>query len=734
MKRTERNLEDMLRPVRENRPTRPLFSPGDIREIIERERPADAAATAGPGGRSSFNAFNRPYIIMTFISAIILAGALLLHFGKNDTAPPNRTTTPERIGEHIAGDRQNDFSPSVPATPSGKSDKKKAVPPAGMNNDLLPPDAGNEKKGTEKKSDEPAETGHIAGAVLTGLTPEELEQVFGIRRDGDKTVIPVENMMQTVAIPRQALPNLHDLGYDTAAAVLYLRSRAVVALGPGSVMGNTVLADAEPDRLIASPVALTVLEEEGNSSGLMMSLGNDDRIGRIGKWDREIDGEIMNLSESKGKIEPESGLARLIAVRVPAPVTDGKGKESHRDIIVWYIPTPDLVAALPKRCVTPRITALADAVYPERRPLAPTADDTRLIPGMLRFVTRGPMPDDTAAHYKDEVTSLNGNADIAGIRFLDLTREEQERIGLRFTGSGISFEMEQQFERSDVDTYTGPVLENLGYDLSEGPVDVGFRVTADTFAMDYTALEPEEITPSTLKPVLYSGRWTKPEGRQGLSMIFTTGSPLLRKLGDSPEKLTNEVFDAYDNPATDLRYRTLNKLVPVRIRLESAEYIERAKRNRGGEIVLWYVPTPEFVQALPDRYRAALEKELDLIASVEEGNLPPGEICRQMAGENVLMDFCRTGSGAVSYTRVWPNPAREDLTVHYVLTAPRRVAITLHDLSGRFLTEIAGYRQQPAGAHQEKFALDREAVESGTYLVTLRTDQGEQGVQRIVVE
>ncbi len=140
------------------------------------------------------------------------------------------------------------------------------------------------------------------------------------------------------------------------------------------------------------------------------------------------------------------------------------------------------------------------------------------------------------------------------------------------------------------------------------------------------------------------------------------------------------------------------------------------------------------MQALPDRYRAALEKELDLIASVEEGNLPPGEICRQMAGENVLMDFCRTGSGAVSYTRVWPNPAREDLTVHYVLTAPRRVAITLHDLSGRFLTEIAGYRQQPAGAHQEKFALDREAVESGTYLVTIRTDQGEQGVQRIVVE
>lgn len=731
MKRTEHNLEDMLRPVRENRPTRPLFSPADIRKIVERERPADAAATAGPGGRSSFNAFNRPYIIMTFISAIILAGTLLLHFGKNDTPPPNRTTTPEQTGERIAGDRQNDFSLSAPATPSGKSDRKKAVPPAGINNDRLPPDAGNEKGGKEEKTDESAETGHIAGAVLTGLTPEELEQVFGIRRDGDTTVIPIENMRRTVEIPRQALPNLHDLGYDTASSVLYVRSRAVVALTPGSVMGNTVPAKPEPDRLIASPVGLTVL---GNSSGLMMSLGDDDRTRRIGKWDREIEGEIMNLSESNGKIEPESGLARLIAVRVPVTVTDGEGKESHRDIIVWYIPTPDLLAALPKRCITPRITALANAVYPQRRPLVPTEEDTRLIPGMLRFVTLGPMPDDTAAHYKNGATSLDRNADIAGIRFLDLTKEEQERIGIRYAGSGISFEMEQRFERSDVDTYTGPVLEDLGYDLSEGPVDVGFRVTADTFEMDYTELEQEEITPSTLKPVLYSGRWTEPEGREGLSMIFTTGSPLLQKLGDSPEQLTDEVFDAYDNRETALRYRTLNKLIPVRIRLESAEYIERAKRNRGGEIVLWYVPTPEFVNALPDRYRIPLEKELDLIASVEEGNLPPGEVCRQMAGENVLMDFCRAGSGAVSYTRVWPNPAREDLTVHYVLTAPRRVAITLHDLSGRFLKEIAEYRQQAAGAHQEKIALDGNTIGSGTYLVTIRTDQGEQGVQRIVVE
>ena len=177
----------------------------------------------------------------------------------------------------------------------------------------------------------------------------------------------------------------------------------------------------------------------------------------------------------------------------------------------------------------------------------------------------------------------------------------------------------------------------------------------------------------------------------------------------------------------------LNRLVPVQIELKSGEYVEEAKQNRGAEILLWYVPTPEFVKALPERYREQLQRELDAISSVEAEGLPSSEVCNRVAGETIL-GFCRSSSGAIHKSLIWPNPVQEDggFTLSYVLDADRVVSVTLHDLSGRFLQEISGEQSRTSGKHSESLYLKR--VQSGTYLVALRTDKGETAVQRIVVE
>lgn len=360
----------------------------------------------------------------------------------------------------------------------------------------------------------------------------------------------------------------------------------------------------------------------------------------------------------------------------------------------------------------------------------------RLHPGHMRFTRYSSDAADPERNRHASLTLFDEDIDIGGLRFIDLTELELARLNVRYSDAGLMFTMQQ---RSIIDDSTsGRLLRELGYDLGNPSVNFGFQVTADTFDVKYRELHSNELTDTSVVPVLYSSRWIREAGQEGLSMFFTPASPLLKRLDASAEHLREDVLGAYSpqsddhGSSTTAAYHALNKLIPIRIRLQGERMIENTGKHRGAEILLWYVPTPEFVSALPDRYRVPLEKELKLIASVEKGNMPPGEACKRMPGEAVLMDFCRSGSGAIAYARAWPNPAREKLTFNYVLNEPRHISITLHDLSGKFLGELTPCGSQTAGQHQQSINLDD--IASGTYLITLRTDQGEQSVQRIIVQ
>lgn len=717
MKRTKHNLNDMLRLVRENGPAEGLFSSTEVQKMIEHKTNAAPNPQHGLDGRASFITTYRTQIIMLSITTLIVTGALL--FPLIGTDPVQHTTT----------DIRNAETQSLP--PNTDARKQTYLPLTRHKTQKLSGRTEKEKHGTLVPDREIPErdtliyvADRIAGAVISGLTPEELQRIFGIGFVAGRTEIQIEDVVQTSIIPSTEMQAFREYGYDTTASTIYLRSLAVIELAPGSVMGNTTIVGPQPNRLIASPVGIILFNEKDNPSSLTMSLASDTQMARVGAWSSNVEKELMELSDTKKSIASESVLNRLIAIRVPHVYREQDGRQISRDIVVWYVPTPYLVAALPARYRTPQLIALAKATYvrqekPRKRIV--------LSPGVQQYRSYTPLE----VKPRDE-NKLNSVADINGIKFLDLTKSEMERIGVTFTDSGLSFPMEQLFSSMK----ESESLSALGYDISAGnqPIAAGFVMTADTFSTTYTPLPQSNVSSGTLKPVLYSGHWIEQDGNRGMYMIFTTRSPQLNLLGEQSKDLQNEVlstFNSDDDDTAIVHYTTLNKLIPVRFALESTEYVERAEQHRGGEVILWYVPTPEFVGALPDRYRIPLERELQIIASVEDGTLPPGEVCRQMAGEDVIMDVCRSGSGAISYTRTWPNPASDNLTVHFALTEPRRVGITLHDLTGRFLQELTNLAQRSPGTHQERISLD--GVESGTYLLTIRTDKGEQAVQRIVV-
>ncbi len=77
---------------------------------------------------------------------------------------------------------------------------------------------------------------------------------------------------------------------------------------------------------------------------------------------------------------------------------------------------------------------------------------------------------------------------------------------------------------------------------------------------------------------------------------------------------------------------------------------------------------------------------------------------------------------------VYPNPTKGPLFVNYSLPAPSPVTITLYDISGRSIG-FFNLGEQRAGEHDQDITTE---LRSGTYLLRLKTDQG-QLVRKVIV-
>ncbi len=68
---------------------------------------------------------------------------------------------------------------------------------------------------------------------------------------------------------------------------------------------------------------------------------------------------------------------------------------------------------------------------------------------------------------------------------------------------------------------------------------------------------------------------------------------------------------------------------------------------------------------------------------------------------------------------VYPNPAKQQLTINYSLTETTWVLIDIFDLSGKKVAQVINKQQQDAGNYEIKYNLP-SALPSGNYLMTLQ--------------
>lgn len=307
---------------------------------------------------------------------------------------------------------------------------------------------------------------------------------------------------------------------------------------------------------------------------------------------------------------------------------------------------------------------------------------------------------------------------ILGIQKIQLTQEELNKIGLVFDGDKVFIKTEDvsgnQFMVTTIAIDSNDYYD-VGTEYSDSPL-------------------------STITPMIVASHWNQGSNTYKSFLHFPHRSFTFDSLSISQKELEREAMKFNSSPSSDRDfsfpntindYPKLSKLIPIYIRLGSS-IIEGTNKKYGADIYLWYYPTPEFVAALPNRYRIPLQQELDVITDVVECKMPVGQVCERITGEKTFFDFCRKSSGSIAMVQAYPNPASNQVTCRYQLTNQRSVTITLHELSGKFLRELMAQQNVTAGIHEPELQL--RDIPPGAYLIAVKTNTGDQAVQRIIVQ
>jgi hypothetical protein len=327
-------------------------------------------------------------------------------------------------------------------------------------------------------------------------------------------------------------------------------------------------------------------------------------------------------------------------------------------------------------------------------------------------------------------------SNISGIRMLELTNEELARLDITVQGNEVTTYGEERFTFTDPNVARG--LYAMGFDTTKPSAIVRMKVTAAPRAMSSGALPYNGAdTISRIVPIIVASDWVKvtlKNKSEGSSVTYFDRSPLLELFNMTPRELSANIFR--DN-SSSVEFRSLdernamlaNRLIGIRIHLTWNE--KETAESGTAECMIWYFPTDEFVGALPDRYRIPLRKELDLLADVAEHKLEPGEVCQRLTGET-FFEYCRKSSGALAVVSAYPNPSHGNVTCRISLTDRRSISFALYDISGKHLRDLTAAQWMEPGNHD--ISLKLEGARSGAYLIAMKTDKGEQVVQRVIVE
>ena len=185
------------------------------------------------------------------------------------------------------------------------------------------------------------------------------------------------------------------------------------------------------------------------------------------------------------------------------------------------------------------------------------------------------------------------------------------------------------------------------------------------------------------------------------------------------KKRKMEVFIDKDSITTNM-----NRIISI-----SYDYKDWDEKNQ--RLLLWYIASKELVNKLPERYRAGIMKELSYLDKIEKGEMTLEEACDNLPEESYL-NLCAMKSGALTFTKIYPNPAKDVINIEYINHIDGKVRISLVDANGALMQLLQDMKEVNSGMNL--FKADISKVQSGLYMIVLESDSGDQIMQKIIIE
>lgn len=304
---------------------------------------------------------------------------------------------------------------------------------------------------------------------------------------------------------------------------------------------------------------------------------------------------------------------------------------------------------------------------------------------------------------------VNANYDTTGKEFIV---KETREINLVQKSIPEKLEIIRNAIRARTNPYSGGVSINSRYEkVTEWNLEENMLL--DRKILRYTGWDTSDY--SRITPAWYGYSYTG---------TYKSKSISVDKIPINNDHYLGDYFNE--------KIRNFPDMIPVRVHLADKTPIPDNFDYTLNFMIFWFFPTKEFVDALPDRYRETLRNELDIIDKINSGNMLVQDACKGFDEKESFFEICKLSSGALSDLSVYPNPSfNNDATCRFTLTSKRKITITIHDVSGKYIATIMKNETKAPDDYQVKLNLGN--ISKGIYLVAVSTDNGEQVVQRLIL-
>ncbi|MBI5323715.1 MAG: T9SS type A sorting domain-containing protein [Ignavibacteriae bacterium] len=403
-----------------------------------------------------------------------------------------------------------------------------------------------------------------------------------------------------------------------------------------------------------------------------------------GKLDEQIS-DFVDVSDSG-----YSYITKLI----PIYFTLGNPKENGSENIIWYVASKKLINSLPDRYKN----ILKDNITYVNK-IEPTKKDKELYAPIK--------------NVKEDIYKADS------IKALTLSIEELKRIGIGFIGYNFKVLCEEinndkQYSRLEVisDKTGNFSMTPITFDSIKNPSPLKIAPVAITsYSLFYEYIEKIK-------------EFEKSEVNQ---LITMEKSPLL-SLNENKMDINKE-FKLSDFGWT---LPTLKKLVPVKISVDRFDNKDSSKIVHFVAI-LWYVPTKEFIEALPDRYQKSITTQLELLDQIEKGAITEDKACETLKGKDSYFDICRLSSDNIKNLSVYPNPiTNNSFNLKFNLLKKTKLEFDLFDINGSHKAHLLSTTLEP-GAIDIPNKLNAP-IEDGIYIIIIKSGDGSQVATRVIIQ